>query len=88
MHDFDEFPEHIHLDFEPGEWQVSDALGVEKLLITSVGIDIGSSTSHLMFSHLTVQRDGSALSAQFRVTDRQVFYQSPIILTPYATSAD
>ncbi|MCZ6549373.1 MAG: ethanolamine ammonia-lyase reactivating factor EutA, partial [Deltaproteobacteria bacterium] len=36
--------------------------------LRSVGIDIGSSTSHLVFSHLTLRREGANLSTRFRVT--------------------
>ena len=58
-----------------------DILGLEVFKQKSVGIDIGSSTSHLIFSELTLRREG--FSSRFRVTDRQVLFQSPILLTPY-----
>lgn len=83
MHELDDLPDHAHLeavlDADLGE----DILGLEKLVLTSVGIDIGSSTSHLMFSRLTLQRRGADLSARYEVTERRVLYQSPILLTPY-----
>jgi ethanolamine utilization protein EutA len=53
--------------------------------LKSVGIDIGSSTSHLVFSHLTLRREGAGLSARFKVTERRVLYRSPIMLTPYSS---
>ena len=34
----------------------------ERITLNSVGIDIGSSTSHLIFSRLTLRRQGVALS--------------------------
>ena len=84
MHDMDEFPEHDHLDdFLNESSYTEDVLGLEKMSLTSVGIDIGSSTSHLMFSRLTLQRRGADLSARFEVSEREVLYQSPIMLTPY-----
>ncbi|HEX9879602.1 MAG TPA: ethanolamine ammonia-lyase reactivating factor EutA, partial [Candidatus Binatia bacterium] len=56
----------------------------------SVGIDIGSSTSHLIFSKLTLRREGAALSARFKVTGREILFRSRIMLTPYisGTSID
>ena len=63
--------------------EIEEIEGLEKLTITSVGIDIGSSTSHLVFSRLVLRREGSALSSRFRVTEREVLYRSPIMLTPY-----
>ena len=82
MHDDHEHPEHFH----PGaDAIVEDIEGVEMFSLTSVGIDIGSSTSHLVFSHLTLRREGAGLSARFKVTDREVLYRSPIMLTPYSS---
>lgn len=51
--------------------------------LKSVGIDIGSSTSHLVFSRLTLRRQGAGHSAQFTVAQREVFHCSPVMLTPY-----
>jgi ethanolamine utilization protein EutA len=55
----------------------------EKIEFLSVGIDIGSSTSHLMFSELTLRRRGKEYYGGYTVTNREITYQSPIILTPY-----
>jgi ethanolamine utilization protein EutA len=51
----------------------------EKLQLTSVGVDIGSSTSHLVFSRLELTLEGS----RYRVTKREVLNESQILLTPY-----
>ncbi len=83
MHDEDDFHEdhpHSHgLAEEEGE----DIEGLEMFRLLSVGIDIGTSTSHLVFSRLTLRREGAALSSQFKVTKREVLYRSDIMLTPY-----
>ncbi|MEE9185678.1 MAG: ethanolamine ammonia-lyase reactivating factor EutA [Candidatus Binatia bacterium] len=55
----------------------------ERISLTSVGIDIGSSTSHLIFSRLVLRRQGIALSSRFVVVKREILYESPIMLTPY-----
>lgn len=63
---------------------VGRSLEVEdEIRLTSVGIDIGSSTSHLVFSQLTLRRQGASLSGHFKVTDREVVFRSKIMLTPY-----
>ncbi len=54
-----------------------------RVTLTSVGIDVGSSTSHLMFSRLVLERQGIALSSRFKVVERAVTHRSPILLTPY-----
>ncbi len=55
----------------------------ERIMLNSVGIDIGSSTSHLIFSRLTLRRQGVALSSRFVVINREIIHESPILLTPY-----
>jgi ethanolamine utilization protein EutA (predicted chaperonin) len=65
---------------------VTDIEGLEMFSLKSVGIDIGSSTSHLIFSLITLRREGASLSGKFRVTNREVLYRSPIMLTPYISA--
>ena len=55
----------------------------ERVELRSVGIDIGTSTTHLMFSHLVLQRQGISLSSRFRLVEKQVTYESPVLLTPF-----
>ena len=55
----------------------------ERIALTSVGIDIGSSTSHLIFSRLVLRRQGIALSSRFVVVKREILHESQILLTPY-----
>lgn len=51
-----------------------------EITLTSVGVDIGSATSHLAFSRLTLEQRDS----RYVVRDREVLHQSDILLTPYA----
>lgn len=51
--------------------------------LTSVGIDIGSSTSHLMFSRLLIGYP-SVLQRKPLVLERNVIARSPILLTPFS----
>jgi ethanolamine utilization protein EutA (predicted chaperonin) len=53
--------------------------GEDEICILSVGVDIGSSTSHLVFSRIVLER----LDSRYVVTQRETFYQSDILLTPY-----
>ncbi|HYY88081.1 MAG TPA: ethanolamine ammonia-lyase reactivating factor EutA [Chloroflexota bacterium] len=55
----------------------------DQIELTTVGIDIGSSTSHLIFSKLKLRRLGQQLSSRFVVVSREALYRSPILLTPY-----
>ncbi len=47
--------------------------------LTSVGVDIGSSTSHLVFSRLHMECVGS----RYRIVEREIIAESDILLTPY-----
>ncbi len=55
----------------------------DNLVFTTVGIDIGSSTSHLVFAKVALQRQSQALSSRFVVIGRQIVWRSPIQLTPF-----
>ena len=52
----------------------------DELCVLSVGVDIGSSTSHLVFSRIVLER----LDSRYVVTERETFYASDILLTPYS----
>lgn len=56
---------------------------VENVELVTVGIDVGSSTSHLMFSRVHLQREAQSLSSRFVVVERATLWRSPIVLTPY-----
>ncbi|HEY6259332.1 MAG TPA: ethanolamine ammonia-lyase reactivating factor EutA [Xanthobacteraceae bacterium] len=79
MHDL----EFDHLHVEPGDEINEVAWAADNVELTTVGIDIGSSTTHLMFARVHLQRLTAALSSRFVVVNRKVLWQSPILLTPY-----
>jgi ethanolamine utilization protein EutA (predicted chaperonin) len=83
MHDLDEDHEHPEFATIGPDTVMQDIEGLEMFTLKSVGIDIGSSTSHLVFSQLTLRRQGASLSGRFKVTERQVLFRSKIMLTPY-----
>jgi ethanolamine utilization protein EutA len=51
----------------------------------TVGIDIGSSTSHLLFAKVALRRQSQGLSSRFVVIGREIVWRSPILLTPFLT---
>jgi ethanolamine utilization protein EutA len=55
----------------------------ERVELTSIGIDIGSATSHAILSRLQLQRLSDGLSSRYVVSERVVLYRSPVLLTPY-----
>jgi len=55
----------------------------DNVAFTTVGIDIGSSTSHLLFAKVALQRQSQGLSSRFVVIGREIVWRSPILLTPF-----
>lgn len=76
-HHGDETLEPEAPDQVPLTWQLDN---VELL---TVGVDIGSSTSHLLFSRLHLQRLAQSLSSRFVVVRRETLHRSSILLTPF-----
>jgi ethanolamine utilization protein EutA len=56
----------------------------DEIELTSVGVDIGSSTSHLLFSTIRLER----LDTRYVVSERSILHQSDILLTPYIGGED
>ena len=85
MHDFPHPHEHEEHEGDPHALpdEADPVWRRERIELRSVGIDIGSSTSHLTFSRLVLRRMGASLSSRFRVVHREVIQESPILLTPY-----
>lgn len=55
----------------------------ERVTLRSVGIDIGSSTAHVVVSTIVMERQGVHLSSRFTATERRVDARSPVTFTPY-----
>src|ERR1700687_3925687 len=83
MHDTDFLHEHGELSESDRAQMARYIWSQETVELKTVGIDIGSSTSHLLFAKVTLQRQAQELSSRFVVIDRQVVWRSPIMLTPF-----
>ena len=83
MHDTEFDHEHTELSEEDRAELARFIWSQENVELRTVGIDIGSSTSHLLFAKITLQRQSQGLSSRFLVVDRQVIWRSPIMLTPF-----
>lgn len=55
----------------------------DDIVLRTIGVDIGSSTSHLMFATLHMRRLGQAMSSRYVVVSKEIIYESPIELTRY-----
>ncbi len=50
--------------------------------LTSCGIDVGTTTSHLIFSKLKLEKIYTPRGVKFEVTEREILFKGKIILTP------
>ncbi|HEX9398209.1 MAG TPA: ethanolamine ammonia-lyase reactivating factor EutA [Burkholderiales bacterium] len=76
-HDHEHFDESLPLEENPIWIQ-------DHVSLASVGIDIGSSGTQVIFSRVELRRFGEALTSRYRVVKRETLHASPIALTPYA----
>lgn len=71
------------IDHSYSEKHETDTWFLDNVELTTVGVDVGSSTSHLVFSKLHMQRLAQSLSSRFVVVERIELHRSPILLTPF-----
>jgi ethanolamine utilization protein EutA len=55
---------------------------INEIEILSVGVDVGSSTSHLAFSNLVLKKDERSVTRRFKIRERNIIYEGRIINTP------
>jgi ethanolamine utilization protein EutA len=84
-HDGEGGADHDHDHFFENEGNPEDnALWVQDhVSLRSVGIDIGSSGTQVIFSRINLRRMGEELSSRYFVVSRETLFQSPVALTPY-----
>ena len=75
-HDHDE-------DFDDVPLEQNPLWIADNVRLTSVGIDIGSSGTQVIFSRLHLRRMAEDLSSRYHVVHRETVFQSPVALTPY-----
>jgi ethanolamine utilization protein EutA len=83
-HEHDADHDHDH-DFAPGAIEDDPLWLQDNISLASVGIDIGSAGTQVIFSRLHMRRMGEELSSRYFVVKRETLYQSPVALTPYAS---
>jgi ethanolamine utilization protein EutA (predicted chaperonin) len=83
MHELDIFHDHLTMSDEERAAIAQYIWNQENVELATIGIDIGSSTSHLLFAKVLLQRHAQGLSSRFVVVHRQVTWRSPILLTPF-----
>jgi ethanolamine utilization protein EutA len=85
VHEDGEEADHDHDDFDAVEGALEDnpVWQQDHVALVSVGIDIGSSGTQVIFSRIKLRRMGEDLSSRYVVVARETLFQSPVALTPY-----
>ena len=83
-HDGDEAADHDHDHYGADGRLEDNPLWIQDhVSLVSVGIDIGSSGTQVIFSRINLRRMGEELSSRYFVVSRETLFQSPVSLTPY-----
>jgi ethanolamine utilization protein EutA len=56
---------------------------IKRIELLSVGIDVGTATSHLVFSNLVLVKDEMSSTKRFNIEEREILYEGQIIQTPF-----
>ena len=76
--------DHDHDDLGGDYDPTSTSLWLQdNLTLLSVGIDIGSAGTQVIFSRVQLRRLSEELTSRYFVVDRETVHQSPVALTPY-----
>ena len=78
-HDHD----HDHDDLGAFDPETDGLWLQDHISLLSVGIDIGSSGTQVIFSRVMMRRLSEDLTSRYFVVSRETVYQSPVALTPY-----
>src|SRR5215813_8525692 len=84
-HTHDGDADHDHDRFDDGPLDENPLWIQDNVALTTVGIDIGSSGTQVIFSRVNLRRLGEDLSSRYYVVSRETLFQSPVALTPYAS---
>ena len=88
VHDHEGDADHDHDHFEFGDEGPIEENPIwiqDHVTLVTVGIDIGSSGTQVIFSRINLRRYGEDLTSRYYVVSRETLFQSPVALTPYAS---
>src|SRR5580692_2658916 len=84
VHADDTDHDHDHdFDDDDGPLEENPLWRQDNVSLTTVGIDIGSSGTQVIFSRVHLRRLAEDLTSRYYVVSRETLFQSPVALTPY-----
>ena len=86
MHEHEGDSDHDHDWIDDDERLEDNPLWIQDhVTLNTVGIDIGSAGTQIIFSRINLRRLGEDLSSRYYVVSRETLFQSPVALTPYSS---
>jgi ethanolamine utilization protein EutA len=82
-HTHDGYADHDHDFPDDGPLEENPIWIADHVSLTTVGIDIGSSGTQVIFSRVNLRRLGEDLSSRYYVVSRETLFRSVVALTPY-----
>src|SRR6201987_2954801 len=82
-HTHDGYADHDHDFPDEGALEDNPIWIADHVSLMSVGMDIGSSETQVIFSRINLRRLGEALPSRYFVVSRETLFQSGVALTPY-----
>src|SRR5499427_9153054 len=82
-HTHDGYADHDHDFPDEGPLEENPIWIADHVSLETVGIDIGSSGTQVIFSRVNLRRLGEDLSSRYYVVSRETLFQSGVALTPY-----
>lgn len=70
-------------DFFNGPVEENPLWIADNVILNSVGIDVGSSGTQVIFSRIHLRRLAEDMTSRYFVVKRETLFQSPVMLTPY-----
>jgi ethanolamine utilization protein EutA len=84
LHADDTDHDHDHdFDDDDGPLEDNPLWQQDNVSLMTVGIDIGSSGTQVIFSRVQLRRLAEDLTSRYYVVSRETLFQSPVALTPY-----
>jgi ethanolamine utilization protein EutA len=83
VHDGESDHDHDHFGEADGPIEQNPIWIADHVTLNSVGVDIGSAGTQVIFSRLGLRRFGEELTSRYTVVLRETLYLSPNVFTPY-----
>src|SRR6266404_6311482 len=85
-HDGEADHDHDHFEVDADERLGENPIWIQDhVTLVTVGVDIGSHGTQVIFSRINLRRYGEDLTSRYYVVSRETLFQSPVALTPYSS---